>query len=572
AIVGLVASLLWASPEIKSALSSVVNRYSLLILLLILVFFVAFSILFLPKTELIFFDENLYQGTALNILNNGNALICWFGTQYVHSCFSTELSFDPAGWPFLIAVAFKLFGIGNTTTYNLELFLGALSITSLFFISGALTNRKEAGPIAAAIFVLVPELFIWSNTLANPDMPFLAFACVTILLFLIFIKKSSKRTLLPFVFALVFTIYLRVEAVLLVPALLGAFLVLGDRGIKETFRRKIAEVYKKVVSDSRLLLLLVVFVLLIEPQIYTTFATTAELQANAAFYLYPNTPIFSPSYVAHNLSVDLSFLAGMIKAYPIIFIPNITILAVVGIALSPMQKKDKRRFAVILVLAGLFLIYFVFYLFYFSGSVFVGNAVRYLLILYPPLAILAALGILGTGDLLSRFTRKERMRYAIYGILVLLLFAVPFALAIPFLTHPTFSSLNYPVNNVTANLPGVNPYTTNYSKTDLDFIENNYQLVPNKCLVVSALPSVWFMLNRSSAYLPNTDIFTNSSYSGYGCYYLDYDFWCTVSPYNSTICNFYTTNYKLKVVATESTGRQSNFTLYQILNYTGNST
>jgi hypothetical protein len=76
------------------------------------------------------------------------------------------------------------------------------------------------------------------------------------------------------------------------------------------------------------------------------------------------------------------------------------------------------------------------------------------------------------------------------------------------------------------------------------------------------------MLNRSSSYLPETDVFTNATYSSYGCYYLDYDFWCTVSPYNTTICKFYTTNYNLKLVATESSGGHSNFSLYKILNYT----
>src|SRR5208283_745373 len=205
----------------------------------------------------------------------------------------TQLSFDPSGWPFLISIAFGLFGTSNAASYNLELFLGAISIVSVFMIASLLTERKEFAPICAIIFSLIPELFIWSKTLANPDLPFMAFAALTTLLFLIFIKKSNKKTLLPFAFCLAFTIYLRVEAILLVPLFLLVFLTLSDDSIRKTFKVRIKILSTKLFSETNILLLILISVILIEPQIYTTIATTAELQANAAFYLYPNTPIFS---------------------------------------------------------------------------------------------------------------------------------------------------------------------------------------------------------------------------------------------------------------------------------------
>jgi 4-amino-4-deoxy-L-arabinose transferase-like glycosyltransferase len=574
ALIGLVISLILASAEIKEVLSKYVNKYSLIALIFILIFFIAFSIFFLPKTELIFFDENIYQGVALNIMHSGSALQCEYGSAYVQKCFNSLLGFDPGGWPLLLAVAFRSFGISNNTSYNVELLMGVLSIVSVFLISSILTAKKEIGVISAAIFALIPQIFIWSKTLANPDMPFLAFASLTILFFLIFMKKQNKKTLLVTMFCLVFTIYIRVQALLLVPLLIIAFLTLSDAGIISTFKSRMKLLFKKLSTERNLLLIFAVFLILIGPQLYTMVATTSELQANAAFYIYPSTQIFSSSYILPNLSANVSFLSGILNDYPIIFIANITIFALIGVAFLLLQKKEKNRFGMLLFLAALFLLFFIFFLFYFSGSVLVGVSVRYLLILYPTLSILSAFGVLGLGDWLSKLIKKSKrdsnnhIKYIIYAVLITLVFVIPFAYAIPILIKPTYNYYGFPLNNVTSNIQGLNPYTTQYAKNAADFVQNNYQLVPPNCLVLSGVTSMWFMLNRSSSYLPQTDIFTNPNFDKYSCFYLDYGFWCTVSPYNTSICNYYMTNYSMKLVATKNSGGKTNFSLYQILNYT----
>jgi hypothetical protein len=254
----------------------------------------------------------------------------------------------------------------------------------------------------------------------------------------------------------------------------------------------------------------------------------------------------------------------------------VTLLAVLGVLFLLSDRRRRNGRGILLLLLGMFLAYLAAYSLYFSGSVLVGVSVRYLLVLYPPLAILAAFGILGLGDWLSGLIdkgrhlekgRQEGLRYLVCAVLVSLIFVAPFAYTVPFLANPTYNYYGFPLNNVTDKIQGLSPYTTGYAKASADFIQDNYELVPPNCLVLSGVPSMWFMLNRSSSSWPETDVFTNANYSGYGCYYLDYDFWCTVSPYNSTICKFYTTNYDLKLVATESSGRSANFSLYRILDY-----
>ncbi len=577
ALVGLAISLIASRNEIKNALSKRLNSHSLAILAVILIFFLAFSALLLPKTELIFFDENIYQGVALNILHSANSQMCEYGLQFAHKCFVNGLGFDPSGWPLLLAIAFGIFGPSNAASYNLELLMGAIAIVSVFLAASMLAERKAMGPVAASIFALIPELFIWSKTLANPDMPFLAFASLDVMLFLVFLRSTKKRTFLALAFALAFTIYIRVQAALLIPVFLAAFLIFGNSGVKNTFRARARLLSAKIYNEREILLVIVVFLVLIVPQICATIATGPELRANAEFYLYPNTETFSASYVPQTLLANLRFLAGLLKDYPITYIPNLTVFAVLGALFLLFRREYKNSIAILLFLSGLFSIYFIFFLLYFSGSVLVGVSVRYLLILYPALSMLSAFAIIGIGDVLYGFAVKGRKtrpkqkdtgRYLLYTLLVLLFFALPFAYFVPILRNPTFNYYGFPLNNVTSRIQGLNPYTTGYSKTDSDFINSNYKLVPPKCLVISGVPSLWFMLNRSSSYIAETDVFTNSSFSGYGCYYFDYGFWCTVSPYNTTICNYYMTNYNMRMVATQSSGRSANFSIYRIVNYT----
>ncbi len=560
---GLLVSLLWSARDMVKALKAHLSRESLLLLLAILVIFTLLSTYVFPKSELVYFDENIYQGIALNILHSGNALSCIYGTAYVQKCFTTNLGFDPEGWPFLIAVAFGMFGISNVTSYALELFMALVSIVGVFLIASMLSDRKEVGVISAAAFALIPELFIWAGTVASPDLPFMAFAVLDLVFFLVFLKQRNVRTLSLVAFSTAFTVYFRLEALLLVPI----FAILYVAFSWPSGRKHAVRAASKQISGTRVYLVLLASLLILVPQLVASLETAPELQANAAFYLYPNTATFSASYVLPNLLANAKFLAGFIFEYPIIFIPSITVFAIIGAASLLLDKSYKNGRRTLLALLLFFFAYFCVYLFYFSGSVLVGVSVRYLLIIYPPMAILSAFGI----SSISRFasSKNTQLGYIIATAILIVFFVVPFVHAAATLAKPSYSYYGFPLNNVTANLTGVNPYTTQYSKNDIAFIDNSSHLVPSNCLVMSELPSVWFMLNRSSSYLPpQTDLFTNQAYSGYGCYYLDYDFWCTVSPYNTTVCKFYTTDYKLRLVATEPDGAGSNFSLYQLLNYT----
>ena len=572
-LIALIFFLILGRNDIKWGLSKRINKYSLIALFAIILFFVIFSFFFLKNTELIFFDEQIYQSIALNILNHGNALMCVFGTGYLRNCYVNGIGFDPSGWPFLIAIAFRLFGIGAATAYNFEIFFGATSIIAVFLLSSLLTDKKEIPILSALIFTLIPELFIWSKTLANPNMPFMFFATLSLFFFVLFAKKRTKNTLALSLFSIIITIYLRVEAFLLIPIFIIVSFTFSESGIKDTFKNQIKLLKQKNII-SKILPLLIVFLFLIAPEMLVVISTTPELFIDASSFLSRNYGLFSLSYLPKIGYQNILFLFGDIAEYPIFFLPEITVFAIFGVISLALykEKRIKNNMGVLLLLLCLFLGYFIFYGTYFSGSALLGGSVRFLLVLYPALAILAAFGLYELSEwlvlLLRKRNRKSKqitsIKYAICIILIILFFIVPFVYyAVPFLMHPNYSYADFPI------IPNATPqndsYAMMYANRSLAFINSNYNLVPPTCLVFSPSPYIWYQLNRSSAYVSEYNA-SDSNINSYSCFILDYSWFCG-NPFNNTICNTILNKYKLKILATESGDGSSNFSLYQILNY-----
>ncbi len=561
--------LLVSVKSVKESISRHTDKYSLLGLAAILLFFLVLAVFFLKNTELIFFDEQIYQSTAVNILYHGSALTCYYGTGYLRHCYVGYLGFDPNGWPLLIAFAFGIFGVGTQTAYGLELVIGALSIIAVFLLSAALTDRRGTPIIAALIFALIPEFLIWVKTQANPNLPFLLFATLTTFFFVSYLKKWDRKMLAMAMFGLIFTTYIRAEALLLIPIFLIVFLTFSDSGIKRTFVRRITAI-GSFNPDRTWHVLAILFLLLIMPEIFAILSTSGELQTNAAGYLGTGTQTLSSSFFLRNIVQNTAFLLGNTTVYPIVFLPSITLFAVIGTLYMLLAGKPANRMAVGLLPLLLFFGYYVFYALYFSGSVLMGTSVRFMLITYPALSILAAFGVAGAGEWFSRIMRKgAKVRgsiraYAIYAI-ILLFFVVPFAYTMPFLMHPNYSYADVPIilNNTTRSSPA----TLMNANISLSFIDNNYWRVPSNCLVFSEEPYLWYGLNRSATQF-GLDSFSAAP-GNYSCYYLEYGYWCNAIPSIMPVCKAALSRFKLRLVASQNGTDNATFAIYQIFNYTG---
>ncbi len=542
--------------SLASTLSEGINRYSLLCLAAILVFFAVFAIAFVHPVEQLYFDENIYQGIALNILHSGNALWCQYGTGYLQTCFVNQLYHDIVGYDVFIAAAFAFFGASAQTAYGLELFIGILSILGVFLLASVLTRRKEVPVFSALVFSTIPELFIWSRTQAVPDMPFMMFTILTAFFFIVFAKKPSNNRLAMFLMSLALTLYTRTEGIILLPIFAVLYFVIGESGLRKNAGEKF-NAAKQALSNPFSLLLILLFIILLMPIIYYSII---ELRAPS----YGNSSgqaLFSFSNFEQNMPVNLAFITGMSSTvYPEISEINLVPLALAGAVTLAFFAKKKNRFGVLLFLGLLALSYLLFYPFFYAGSVGYGVDVRFILQVLPFLAVLSGFGIFGVGTgasyLLSRYTQRHAnaVKYLAYTVLVAVLVLYPFSVYAPsFVISPNSMPQEAYPNNATS------------------FFYSNYNAVPSNCLVFSFTPDLWYEYNRSAAqinYLTGANQSLSESFSSYSCFVLDYGYWCTVAPYQNTLCSTLTSKYNLSTLASQDNGRGSGFAFYKLLNYT----
>jgi hypothetical protein len=549
--------------ELAKLMREHINRFSLIALALILIFFLTFSLLLVSPVEQLYFDENIYQGIAINMLKNGNALWCQYGTGDLTHCYVNALYHDPVGWSAFIAIAFGIFGIGTSTSYNLELLAGAASIVIIFILSSLLVKRKEFAVISTFALAMMPQLFIWSRTQADLDLPMMMFAELSFFLFLVFVKRKSIYSLAAFAFSVDLLSYMRIEAMLLVGVFTVLFITFGDGGIITTIRERIAELRKSIESNTAVLSVLLIFIILLVPQIYYI---TVEAQ-NPSYGQSSNESVLSLANFNKNINTNLSFVFGQINGvnvYPTAFHYTITPLAILGGVLLAFDKKIRNRFGMLLLLSFWFLSYFIFYTAFYAGSALYGVDSRFMLQLLPAACMLAAFAILRISDFASwlvlRYnTKKVQIGKGVFisamTISSLALLVYPFTLLIPAVA---IAPSSMPQQSVI--LKAINTF---YSE---------YNAVPQNCLVFSFTPDIWFEVNRSSAqidYLTGANSTLKNSIKQYSCAVLDYGYWCVVPPYHESVCKNAVENFRLENLtspAPQLGGDKVAF--YRILNYT----
>lgn len=555
----------WLSRDaIREALRRGADINSIAILFAIIAFFVIFSALYVSPVERLYFDESIYQGIALNILHNGNALWCQYGTAYASSCYTNQIYHDPVGWSVFIAIAFGIFGVGTGTAYSLQLLVGCLSILGVFLLSAVLFKRRSIPLIAAAAFALNPQLIIWSRTQAVMDLPFMMLTTLTFFFFAVFLKRKTPTTLSMAILSLVLTVYTRIEAFLMVPFLVLIYFALGDKGIRSTAKEHARWLVKNI-SKWRYYTAIIALVILLVPQIFYIMsqASTGNYGATGSQQL------FSLSNFNGNVLPNIEFFFGLLgnlyEYYPAAFPVEITILAIVGIVLFAFDKEYKNRFGVISLLLLWILGYHLFYDFFYAGSALFGVDARFMLEMIPPLIVGAALGVyeivryarLWLGRISIRIKKGiPEMLYA--GIFSIALFGLlivwPFAIFAPGLA-----------------LPANQTPQEGQPLTAINFIYNNYHDVPANCLVFSFTPDIWYELNRSAAqvgYLGNNNPNFTSFARHFSCYVFDYGYWCSVPPYQGTTCSSTLSNYKLVPLVNTGQPLGSGYNFYEIENYT----
>ena len=332
-----------------------------------------------PQVHRIYFDEDIYANMAQNIAFTGQTGMANYGSFEYGEYFVNWLGYnkDPSGWPFLISLAFQLFGTDETLAFYLNnlLFVGGILI--VFFIVKLLAKGTFAGLIAAFVYAIVPHNLLWSNTVAA-ETSAAFFAGLAVLCTLVYLRTRTVRHLFLLAVVLPFACYMRPESVLITLWALAAVsfnLFPIDSHPQPPFRHPFA-------TRSFWVMGIIAFALII-PHIWHFFAMSGQSWGA------PGAK-FSTSFFLNNLTVNGFYFLNN-KEFPVLF----TLLALIGLAARRERPgRDGKEIGpggVFLILLW-FLLFWGIFLFFYAGSYKYGADVRFALVCFMPIAVLAGLG------------------------------------------------------------------------------------------------------------------------------------------------------------------------------------
>jgi len=463
--------------HIKKIFSEIESKY-LLLLLLILLLGISATVFIAPRTHRIFYDEDIYNSIAQNIAHSKKAVMCNEGYYENNELVvvAEEYNKQPPGYPYLISIIFRILGTNELFTFILNNILFGLMIPLIFLISFLLFKDTFAGLMASLIYILIPVNLQWFNTCAvEPSTVF--FTGLAILASLIYLKDKKPITLLFFATSLAFSLSFRTESFLIVAVVFLIYLI-KEPGV---FKRK--ELY----------LFGILFLFLSTAIILHLYSVRGQSWGAEG-------PKFSPIYFSYNFATNLSFYLNN-RYFPLIF----SIFAIIGLFFYKKHLKNK------LVLLIWFLTFWGVFLFFYAGSYRFADdlSIRFSLLIYVPLAIIAGLGISFLSNLLEKKIKPIKT-------ILILLIIFNFTWFIPFIKSKT---------------KGESDLCRMDRKYAMEFVD----LLPSNSIIYTHNPNM-FLINKKSAVQTSSETYRPGIIQRHrdrfkGGVYIHYNYWSDV-PYS----------------------------------------
>jgi len=168
--------------KIKTGISGwiQINRWLLVILLLSLVFRLAFVTVFSHWDEGMMMDSNRYQRVALNI-NHGRGFTEW----------GFPTAFSPPLYPFFMAGIFKVFGSSSVPIKIIQVLLSVLTCACIYWIGNTLFGRLT-GLIAAFGIAINPEIIVLAGSLYTETL-YIFISCLVFAMIVYALKHPDRK-------------------------------------------------------------------------------------------------------------------------------------------------------------------------------------------------------------------------------------------------------------------------------------------------------------------------------------------------------------------------------------------
>ncbi|MDE1871068.1 MAG: glycosyltransferase family 39 protein [Candidatus Micrarchaeota archaeon] len=501
----------------------------------IVLVFVFIEMFFVKATQLLFFDDAIYQAMALMLMRTGQAWMCNFGTA--SACFTGQIFHEPIGLSFNLAMAFAIFGVSRASAYGTQLALGVISVAMGFFASLLLLKNKKAAFFTELLLALSPVIIVWSKP-TNSDLAVLAYSLISVFFFMVFLKKKTLWSFSNMLFSFSLLFYMKVDEVIFIPIFVAFYLLLDDRGIAKNISETLRSV-KDNFFNTRLLLIILFFLIAVIPSILysynesqvDTYGWQGTVIQNTCTKNLSPVNVTGPINLRNfntNVCANVEFWFNQYNSdyvmQPILF----TVLAILGAALMLLIGKSRRILAAIGIW---FLVFFFLYTAFYAGSVIYGVDWRFMLSLIAQSCMLGGFALAEILDLVEYHARKlARFSIAIKAIAVIAVLAI--------LAAPIYHLLP---------LISVNPATIQQAgdaRFYENFVYNSSYLIPRNCLIYTYDPTLFQLQNLTATQMDNLYNTTQTTqYMNEGkCLVLDYGYWCH-TPNNE--CSYAPQSYNL---------------------------
>jgi hypothetical protein len=391
-----------------NALLSVAARHKDLILI-VLVIILAFTVRYYDIMGAgITWDEPFYVHAGITYVNN-----------LMHLNFSQAAWIENTEHPpvskYIYGIAIMLF---NRGAYDLNAFfvskvvsaaMGTLTCVVVYLIGREFFGRR-IGAVAALILSLIP-VFLAHNQQAAIDTPVALLFTVTMCLFLMAVKHGSKAMYAASAVSFAIMFDIKYIAVIILPILAIVYILhrreqlskegMRAAGLKETIGLYMPPIKHLIVLGA----IIAVLVYLLFPWIWLN-----PINLGRSIFFWKFTPY--------------EFFLGQeqrapIYYYPVYFLVTTPLLLFVPMAagvMAALRSKDKYHYAMLL---------WAIVPFGYGLGMVVQNNMRYLLMIYPAVAILCAMGIAKISDAIIKAYGKQAMKNLLFaavtaGVLVYL--------------------------------------------------------------------------------------------------------------------------------------------------------